>query len=380
MSKYVYLPQTDIELPLLDKELIYADISSIVFRSNNGYNIVNNLTAQHNQMLSFYGAVDSEGVYPRYNPTDYPYKVSPDPEISVAVKPDPNFKDDFDTLMYKRSRELASKLTVYDRVYMFWSGGIDSTVILTAILKNWSVEELKQLTVVCNQHSVDEYPNFYQRFVKDKLDTVSSDLFFGDKIKYNHNNIYIASDTGDVVIGYNFIPYFNQKFPGLYNKSYKKHSKELIEYFGKNDIGYYAYQRIRRSLDKNNIEVDTVFDFLWWIDFNWSFDQNLYYFAHMFSLLPEELDTRKFFIDNMFDWFKVPYFQQWAFSTIGTSLRIKDDILSFKYAYKKYIYDFDKDLDYFLYKTRESSIPKNDHVHHGRKVLAIDKDWTLYYR
>ncbi len=380
MSKYVYLPQTNGTLPLLDKDLIYADISSIVFRSNNKSDIFESLSEQHRKMLSFYTVVDSEGVYPRYNPEDYPYAVTPDPDVSVAVKPVDNFNEDFETLMDRRSRELASKLINYDRVFVFWSGGIDSTVILSAILKNWSKEELKQLTVVCNKFSIEEYPNFYERFIKDNLTTVSSNLFFNNTEKYSHKNIYVASDTGDVVIGYNYITYFDQRFPGIYNKSYKKHTNELIEYFGKTDKAYYAYQRIKRSLDKNNIQVDTVFDFLWWIDFNWSFDQNIYYFLYMFSLLPEELDTKQFFVNNMFDWFKIPVFQQWAFSTIGTSQRIKDDILSFKYAYKKYIYDFDKDLNYFLYKTRESSIPRNKCIHHGKKVLAIDTDWTLYYR
>lgn len=380
MSKYVCLPQTDRELPLVGKELIYADLGTIVYRSLDQSILTQSFSPLDTKRLLFHTRVDSEGVYPRYDPSDYFYKVTPDTEVSTIVIPDQTQNIDFESLTDQRSLELKAKLETHDRVYVFWSGGIDSTFILSAILKNWHSADLEKLTVVCNHYSKEENPVFYEKFIKDKIATVESDLFYSDKLKFNKDNIYVAADTADVIIGYSDIGKFEKMFPGIYNNSYKKHSKEIIEYFGNDDVAYYTYQRIVKSLIKNKVEVESIFDFFWWIDFNWSFDQNIYFFLYTYSLLPEDLHPRDFMTKNLFDWCKDPRYQYWAFSSIGTSLRIKDDIKSYKYIFKKYIYDFDKNYDYFINKTREGSTTKNNSIRHGNKVVAIDKDWTLYYR
>lgn len=379
MSKYVYLPETNSTLPLLDKKLIYADVSTISFKSKNKKEISNALPAHYENIINFYRAVRTEGTHPRFNISDYCYKIEPDLDITPLIDLSNIQRIDFDNLTNARSLELKQQLEHFKRVYVFWSGGIDSTLILSAILKNWNVEDLRYLTVVCNEDSINEHSNFYNNFIKDKLEVVSSDLFFKNELTFQIDCVYVTGDSGDTMIGYTELENFNKMYPNIYNKSYKKHSKELVEYFGNGPLGYYSYKRIVQSLQQQNLDFDTVFDFLWWIEFNWAYSLEVYYMLWSYCLLPDYIDTKTFMKNNVFNWFGDIRYQHWAMSAVGTDQRIQNTIQSFKYSYKKYIYEFDQDLDYFLTKPRVSSVIKSRNLHHGKKVVAIDKDWTLYY-
>jgi len=94
--------------------------------------------------------------------------------------------------------------------------------------------------------------------------------------------------------------------------------------------------------------------------------------------LSNVVNTKKFIEENIFFWFNNLECHNWAVSLIGTSYRSQDDI--YKYAFKKYIYNFDKDLEYFKYKEKEYSTPKNPQVVKNKQVLAVDTDYNLYYR
>ncbi len=380
MSNYVYLPQTKGVLPLLDQELIYVDMPTLVHRSDDKFNIVNNLPADVEKDLMFFTSVNEGGCYPRFNTENFYFKVNPDTLITPVVDLKTVQSVSFDEITDQRSFQLRNLLEYYNNVYIFWSGGIDSTLVLSSILKHWTKEELACLIVVCNDNSINEHPKFYKRFIEGKLRTITTDLFYSNTEKVHDKNIYVSTEVADAMIAYSEISEFNKHYPDLYKKSYKKHSKELIEYFGNNRYAYHSYQKIIRSLKEAQLEVDTVYDFLWWNNFNWGFDLEIYYVLWTYSLWPEQINTREFLSKNVFDWFKDTTYQQWSVSAIGSDQKIRDTIQTNKYVFKKYIYDFDNDLDYFLYKEKEPSTPKNDHVHHGKKVVAIDEDWTLYYR
>ena len=51
------------------------------------------------------------------------------------------------------------------RLAVLWSGGIDSTIALAAIVKNWGPADLAQVDVVMNTSSYYENPVFYQQAI-----------------------------------------------------------------------------------------------------------------------------------------------------------------------------------------------------------------------
>jgi 3'-phosphoadenosine 5'-phosphosulfate sulfotransferase (PAPS reductase)/FAD synthetase len=52
---------------------------------------------------------------------------------------------------------------------LMFSGGMDSTLILASLLKNLNEEELESIMVCCSIHSLIENPEFWRRFVFNKL-------------------------------------------------------------------------------------------------------------------------------------------------------------------------------------------------------------------
>jgi len=380
MSKYVYLPQTSKIIPEFKEELVYADMSTIVYKSFDKENIIENLSDNAKKFLKFHSCVDTTGTYSRFNPKDFYYDVNPDTEVTPLIDLNYNFDYDFYDLTDTRSLELIEKSNYYDKIFVFWSGGIDSTLILSAILKNCNRQVIEKLVVALNDNSINEYPDFYYQYIHDKLTTVSIDLFYSDKLKFSNKNLYVAADTADVIIGHSNIVKFDRQYPNILNDSYAKHGQKIIEYFGSNRYAYYSYQRVLRSIRQSKLDIRTVFDFLAWIEFAWSFDHNCYFYLWNYSLLPEHIDTKDFLTNNIFDWFKDIRYQYWSVSAINSDLRIRNDIKTYKYIYKKYIFDFNHDNDYFTNKIKEASTPKNMYLHHGKKLVAIDKNWTIYYR
>lgn len=380
MAKYVYLDQTIDSLPLIDKELIYADVDTIMYTTAHTELILKNLDNKSRSQAQFFISTDEKGCYPRFNVDDWMYNISPDPYITPVVDLKHVSNLDFNLITDTQSFRLRLLLEYYKNVYVFWSGGIDSTLVLAAILKHWTKDELEQLIIICNEKSIAENPLFYNKYIYNKLKTVSTDQFYKNETKFEQHSLYVSSEVADALIAYSEIKEFDQAYPGLYKQSYKKHSKEIIQYWGDDRFARDSYSILIKSLDKNNIQVDTVYDLLWWINFNWGFDLEVYYMLWQYSLLPEGFPAQQFLTRNVFDWYKIKEYQQWSISAIGTQQKIRDTITTNKYAYKKYIYDFDKNLDYFLYKEKEPSTPRNKHLHHGKKVVAVDVDWNIYYR
>ena len=78
-------------------------------------------------------------------------------------------------------------------VYLFWSGGIDSTAILVSILRVWSQDSLKNLTVLLDRRSCIENSYFYHKFIKSSLNVSDANKF--EITVENYNKIIMKPDT-----------------------------------------------------------------------------------------------------------------------------------------------------------------------------------------
>jgi hypothetical protein len=86
-----------------------------------------------------------------------------------------------------------SKIT-NNPIALLWSGGIDSTAALVALMQ---VIPLKQITVVCDHHSIEEYPTFYQDKIAPNLPVISIPEWH-----QNYQNYFtVTGDGGDTVWG-----------------------------------------------------------------------------------------------------------------------------------------------------------------------------------
>ncbi|MEL6276726.1 MAG: hypothetical protein AAFU03_16630, partial [Bacteroidota bacterium] len=56
------------------------------------------------------------------------------------------------------------------KIQLLWSGGIDSTVALAALLKNGEKETLlRRVEVLLSMQSINEYPHFFRQFILHQL-------------------------------------------------------------------------------------------------------------------------------------------------------------------------------------------------------------------
>jgi len=382
-GKFYHIEQTKNQLPLLATDFYFINPQMILNTSQHREAILESLDSSTKTSLLFGLHMNPGSVYPRFNRNNFFYKVSTIPTYSFL----PNLHNkrvlDFSDITDARALELERKSNNVDNVYLFWSGGIDSTVILAAILKNWKNENLEKLVVVLNQYSIDENKNMYENYIHAKLKTESTDKFFNGELNFSDENIYVDGNVGDTV-SYLMLEHFDSKYPGYYNKPWKKHINILIEHFSEYETiehGRDTYKKIVRSLSENKFEVETIYDFLWWMTFNWLHDKLLYNILWQYTpCFNRNTDIKKFLEENMFQWFNSNDYQDWMVSSISTSLRIGDNITTNKLAYKKYIFDFDKNLEYFKYKQKEYSTPKNKVKDSHIILCGIDTEYNYYYR
>ena len=373
---YSAIEETD-QLPLVDKDLIYINPGDIVFSYSDSKNYIMNLERDVRRQILLDYAFKESTCQPRFNLNSYFYSISTNPVLNIL----PNFEKSVssDELFDLRAQQLWTESKKYDKTYIFWSGGIDSTLILCSVLKNW--DDVKNLVIVLNQRSIDENPTMYENFIKNRLTVVNTDLFFDKQIKFSHDNLYVSGELGDPLITFDGYNNFIKIHSDILNKSWKSNFNQIINYFNHDNPilnGKYAFTHIIKSFSEANIYPVTVHDFLWWINFNWGWDVDLYLFLWSYHDIDYSLDMKRFVESNMFYYFNSVDCQNWAVNLIGTNETNKDGIC--KYPFKKYIYDFNQDSEYFKYKQKEFSTIRNPQMLRNKKIMAVDVDFNLYYR
>ena len=321
------------------------------------------------------------GAYARFDRSNYPVKIISNQVLDMV----PDFAIrrplDFTDITDARSIELLAKSQSYSSVLLFYSGGIDSTMILCAMLKNWSAIDLARVTIVMNQHCIDENRNMFDTYINGRFDVVSTDNYFIEH-KVTNDTLYVTGALGDPLMAdENNMIVFNQLYPDTYNKPWKDNLDTIIAYYAiKSDlvIARGIVDTVTQSLIKSNFDIETVYEFFWWISFNWGWDIDIYQSVWYWRLAPDT-DTKQFLEENHFIWLNTVDYQDWAINTVGTTLMMGDNIRMAKYSMKKYIYDFNHDLEYFSNKMHEGSVSKNKSLI-TTALCGIDVNYNIYYR
>ena len=113
----------------------------------------------------------------------------------------PYFNKTLEEITDNRAREIAKDIVKTDKkVAVMWSGGIDSTLIIVALIKNLSPTELKNITICCNNYSIIENPIFYKNYINNKFSTISSSVYVIEEL-IDQGYYPILADTADCLLG-----------------------------------------------------------------------------------------------------------------------------------------------------------------------------------
>lgn len=250
----------------------------------------------------------------------------------------PNCSKTLNDICDERSFEIIQKAGD-KKIYVFWSGGIDSTTALAGLLKNGGSNKV---VVVMGQSSIDEYPEFYYKFIENKIPIsfidVKSEYQINDSNdKYLTDGVIVTGELGDQIFGTDVFIDIAESDPDLIVKNWEDQYRNLKSFS--------KYQEFAASAP---VPIVTMKDFLWW--FSYSLKYNYVSFRMLRTSYKFKLE------ENAFHFFNTPTFNDWSVSTPTEERYPGTDIKKYKQPLKDYIFSFTKDSVYQMNKIKEGSL------------------------
>jgi hypothetical protein len=140
----------------------------------------------------------------------------------------------------------------------------------------------------------------------------------------------------------------------LLSNSWRTSPDALIDYLskvtGSKLFATWYYEINKQSIESTNVPIETYFDFMWWISFNYDYYtwviHTWFYVLRQHNISWEDCQ-RKFV-----GWFRTTPYQLWAMNNNGAMVKHTDKLGSFKHHPKQYIYEYDRNEYYYRYKIK----------------------------
>jgi hypothetical protein len=241
---------------------------------------------------------------------------------------------------------------------VLWSGGIDSTMILASILKNFTKEELKQVHVALNRVSVYENPRFYHNHILPNFHQLdSTNLIIDSDLLEKYYLINGEPADKLFTIGNSIQEIMLNNFSDLDRNVFSDPDRLINQLTVDVDKTFasWFYEMIVENIKSVNMPIETYQDFFWWIGFNLNWVS-----AKLRStrFLPNQ-NSQVFrnFLNNFILWFDTPDYQRWAMRLENRRNGVKSGshIGQYKLPVKQYIFDVDHNEYYFNFKLKTAS-------------------------
>lgn len=276
------------------------------------------------------------------------------PMPEVAAGPGMSFADCCDA----RAREL---LDAHPRLHIMWSGGIDSTVALVALLKALPNHERDRLTVYLSSHSIAENPGFYQVHIAGQL---SVQRTVGKAGLYDE--VVVTGELGDQLFGSDLMLETTRRLG--FESLAQPHAVVLPRLFGSiagdEGIGAAIYRRYAPIADEAPYPLVSAQDFLWW----WNFSQKWQHVKYRHLLYEPPCSDYRALLGKVRHFFDTEAFQRWSLTHPTEKLGASID--TYKMPAKRYTVEFSGDQSY-LTKMKIGSLCK---VFKYPPVAAISTD------
>jgi hypothetical protein len=313
---------------------------------------------------------------------------------------DPTFTKTYEQVTDERALEIKAMVQQGKKFAVMYSGGMDSTCIVAALLKNLTIEELKSIALCTSVHAVVENPAFWEKYIQGQFKILDSHTtWYDDMIEMGYNPI--TGDEGDCIFGtqiglqlyHNYDAYMRNLSPkakGQLNQlrhkisdpevHYSAYKDLIIRHFALDDtpqgmeFGRILYEKYVYNANTASVPVHSLHDFFWWLIFNVKYLNCSVRGAIYYNM---RIPIREC-IDTVFNWFNGRDYQLWSMANNNNGEKIRKTVATYKYAQRKYIYDFDKNEWYFFYKTKLESLGNllvKGKRHPGSLNLGITKDY-----
>lgn len=299
--------------------------------------------------------------------------------------PDKSFNLSFEECAKIVSQRLENLLEKKNKsLLIYWSGGIDSTLILSAIIKNFNERNLKNITIALNSASFIENPLFYNNIIKDKFKTINTnnkELLSDPWKKY----LIVDCDSfGHLLYGdcsiyqimlVNKIPNFNIIKDNDASVDFLKKviGKNHVNIQPQNHHATYLLDICSNTAKFNGLNLEYISEILWWRSFNFNLGWEwwMLYNAYATEFTKDNYNS---YIENTFNWGTQPEYYQYSMSQ---KTHFPKNIESVKLDAKTYIYKLDKNLMYF--KNKVKLLSSFSVLAYSPQPIAIFDDGTILH-
>lgn len=295
-------------------------------------------------------------------------------------------KESFSELCFKRSEQLKN-LNV--PVFVFYSGGIDSSVIVETMLNTWSKEDLKRVSIVMLSTSIIENPIAWKKIYKifkDRIYSAFDSTEITQLILDTPNSIVVNGELADQLFGSDVIFQLEHHMdwdsifepwqaviPTFYYDMFHKRESHRPHYqMSKADVKEF-FLDIVRTTKKCPFELKTAFDFLWW--FNYTNKGQTVYTRFLTKFPDMNVLYRE---ERIVPFFYTMDFLRWAIDNHEGDKKILKTKESYKIEAKKHLYELTKDKDYLEKKQKIGSLGNLLLYYNltGNIKMGIDTEWN----
>jgi asparagine synthetase B (glutamine-hydrolysing) len=340
---------------------------------------------KYSEYFSYYSMIKPYNEYYKsrieYKDFPSPWKLEP---TQFPVPQVPVTKIDFDDTVDEIALSIAKHIDQGKTAYLFWSGGIDSTMIAVSLLKNLTAAQLGQVCFVLTSTSIEENPSFYKKYIKDLPQIHTEWAGIADFIASLDltKTLIVNGEGADQLIGYT--PSFNLFYqdPGFIVQPWIQNKDFIINNFRKSGLKPEYEDNILDVITTTakiaGVDIDNIYNFYRWINYNFKFDSVMFRSVPFVSEKIKSTQDFAYFVKNCyFNFFAETKMQQWALSSDITE-KLDFDRKLIKYAYKKYIYEFDKNEMYFMKKRKRFSWIPTRETDSIPRHFAFDKNYQRY--
>lgn len=273
----------------------------------------------------------------------------------------PNHRKTFEQICLERAEQL--KL-LDGPMYVMWSGGIDSTAVMSAIFRTFDKADLDRVTVLCDHRSIKENPNYFKLIVKNKVKVKASSMTIEPLLE---DGWVVTGELGDQIFGHDMVG----MCAGLagdqaIHDNWENHIPKVFESMNPGGARY-VHEVLSPIIHEAPFKIKTVHEFGWWYNITqkWQHVQ-LRCFSSNTWKDPKRSYTRLLHFYDTVD------FQVW--SVCCQEPKIGNTMKSYKQVSKEFSISWSGDSD-FMDKRKEPSLI---HLFAGHQInWGLDENWNL---
>lgn len=288
---------------------------------------------------------------------------------------DPDFSMSFQECGIEKVKSLlddSDRLGVPIRI--MYSGGIDSSFIVTSFIEYLGVEEAaRRVEILMDQESISENPWMWEKFIRPHFKVLDSDRFIGDS--WSKQCILVGGECNDQIQG-----------TDLYKDMIRWQGNQLLAqpYSEANTRGYMMYKNIRAehadkwysllqaNVDRAPCPIETMAEWWWWLNFSCKWAHCYYRMSYNAQNL-EHIDEN--YLKTYFtQFYNTDNFQLWAMK--DREHKHKGSYITYKWHVRELIANTIGSPEY-LVKIKRPSL--GGITRFRRSADAIDKDFNYCY-